>query len=172
MNKLDVLFVPLLIAVSISLNFYHSIYEPIVIAILGLGYTAYYLFIRSKNPLNDSIKILLGLMLGFFFDTLYMNLNFYFYSLIDYPFLTYPPMYMALFWLIFPIQIMGVRQTAPVYHFYFGACHLFFLIMLQNFDLAFIEEPKRLNTVALFFLWSLAYKLILKINKINFSSRK
>ena len=172
MRKFDFILVPILLAIALYLTFDHSIYEPVIISILGLSYTAFYLFVKSKQPLKDSIKIFLGLFLGFFFDTLFMNLNFYFYSLIDYPFLTYPPMYMALFWLIVPIHIIGIKQNPPVYHFYFGAIHLLLLISLQNFDLVFIEEPKRLNTIALFFLWSLAYKIILKVDLVNFSFRK
>lgn len=170
--KPDLFIAPLLLTAAIYLKFQNTVYESITVAVFGLGFTAYFLFLKSQKPLEDSIKIFLGLLIGFFFDSLYMNLNFYFYSLIDYPFMTYPPMFMALFWLIMPIHILNIKKHSAFYHFFFGAAHLLFLLTLQKFDLAFIEEPTQINTIALFFLWSLAYKIILKINSLFFSYHK
>jgi hypothetical protein len=140
---------------------YRLDYEVFYLNGLGLSYLAFYIFFVSKDSLFDLVATAYLLLFGLALDTFLSNYGFYFYGLVDYPYFTTPPAWLAVLWLVFPLQVYNLNikyKFAPA-----AFVHVLAIVLLERQDLIFIAQPREQNMVFTFVMWFVLYRILFNI---------
>ena len=133
--------------------------EVIYLNFLGLGYLALYIFFISKNSFFDLVATVFLFAFGLIFDAILFNhFGFYFYGLVDYPFFSFPPAWVAVLWFIIPLQFYKLNfkyKFIPA-----GFIHAVGLVLLERRDLVFIEQPYQQNLLSTMIAWIIIYRVL------------
>lgn len=160
MKILNYILLLLTCIVTINIPAHYLDHEVLILNALGLGYLSFYIFFISKKHLFDLCATAFLLFFGLVFECLLSNYHFYFYGLVDYPYFTSPPAWVAVLWLVVPLQFYKLNFK---YRFIPAAViHTAAILLLQQKDLMFIQKPFEQNLIFIFIIWFMLYRLSFK----------